>query len=235
MSRTDLFLEKYRELENIVRTEFSLSVDESAVSYLERHSAYRSIRAELAYCREVRNLLIHNPRVHNAYAVEPSEGMISLLEATIQRVKKPLRAMDIAVGIEQIYWRTIDDFVLPVMIVMNEKSISHIPILENGIVKGVFSDNTIMEYLLDETIIEAAGNMRFSDLKKYLPMETHKSDSFRFIARDKLVAEINDIFADAVAKSDRIGLLFVTAHGRKTEKLLGIITAWDLAAGGGKE
>ena len=233
MSRTDQFLEKYCELENLAKAEFHLPEDDrSPVTFLIKHRAFHDIKQDLDLCREVRNFYSHRRNMLSGHAIEPSEEMISLLDATIQRVKKPLRAMDIAIGIEQVYWRQIDDHVLPTMRIMNENSISHIPILNNGIVEGVFSDNTIMAYLLDETIIEAAGNMRFSELNKYLPLEAHKADTFRFIARDKLVTEINDIFADALAKSDRIGLVFVTAHGRKTEKLLGIITAWDLAAGG---
>lgn len=232
MSRVDRFLDKYRELEEIARSKYQLTEYESAVGYLLWQREYFRIKDDLDLCLRVRNLLSHKRKVFDAYAVEPSEEMISFLEDTIQKVKHPLRAKDIAIGINHIYKGKSVDTVLPFIKIMNEKSISHIPIVENDIVKGVFSDNTIMEYLLDETIIETTETMRFSDLEKYLPLDAHKADSFRFVSMDTLLTEINDIFAEAISKGDRIGLVFVTAHGKKTEKLLGIITAWDLAAGG---
>ena len=36
------------------------------------------------------------------------------------------------------------------------------------------------------------------------------------------------MFSDANKHGERIGLIFVTHSGRATEKVLGIITAWDL-------
>ena len=232
MSRTEQFLEKYRELEDLIRIEFSLKEgnNDSPIGFLLRQEAFRNIKSDLNLCKDVRNLLAHNRKIQNVYVVEPSEEMISLLDTTILKIRRIPHAMDIAVKIEQILWRSIDDAVLPVMKLMNERSISHIPILENGVVTGVFSDNTIMSYLMDETIIEAADNIQFSDLKKYLPLEAHRADSFRFIARNTQVTKITEIFSDSMTKSERIGLVFVTASGKKTEKLLGIITAWDLAA-----
>ena len=38
-----------------------------------------------------------------------------------------------------------------------------------------------------------------------------------------------DIFAAAQKESKRLGLIFVTHSGQPTEKLLGIISAWDMA------
>lgn len=61
--KTDLFLDKYKELEAIIAVEYQLSNSESSVSYILRKPEFRSIKFELDYCREVRNLLSHMPQV----------------------------------------------------------------------------------------------------------------------------------------------------------------------------
>ena len=39
----------------------------------------------------------------------------------------------------------------------------------------------------------------------------------------------NDRFQDALKRRERLCMVFVTANGKQREKLLGIITAWDMA------
>lgn len=229
-SKTDLFLDKYKELEAIVSARYNLSNAESAVGFLERRPEYWTIKSELTYCREVRNLLTHNPKVGDRYAVEPSDEMIALLERTIQYVRNPQKAKHIWVPREKVSWRTMEDYVRPAMVEMNERVYTHIPILRDGVVVGVFSENTLLSYLIDDEIVSIDNHVKFSDIAKYLPLDRHRAESFRFVGKETLTSEIEDIFADAVKRQERIGLLFVTNSGKKTEKLLGIISAWDAAA-----
>lgn len=228
-SKTELFLDKYKKLEAIVSAQYNLSNSESAVSYLERRAEYRGIKRELAYCREVRNLLTHNPKVGKRYAVEPSDEMIALLDQTIERVGNPQKAKHICIPIGKVSCRTMDDYVRPAMVDMNEHVYTHIPIMKDGVVVGVFSENTLLSYLIDDEIVSIDNDVKFSHIAKYLPLDQHRAESFRFVSQETLVSEIEDIFADAVKKADRIGLIFVTNSGRKMEKLLGIISAWDVA------
>lgn len=83
--------------------------------------------------------------------------------------------------------------------------------------------------MIDDEIVSIDKNVKFSDISKYLPMNNHRSESFRFIKQNMMVTEIEDMFTKALRESDRIGLVFVTSTGKSTEKLLGIISAWDIA------
>jgi len=228
-SKTELFLNKYKELESVIAAEHNLANSESAIGFIMRKPEYRSIKSELDYCREVRNLLTHNPKVKNRYAVEPSEEMILLLEQTTERIRNPQRAKHIFIPRDKVSCRSMDDYVLPAMKEMNECVYTHIPILKDGIVVGVFSENTLLSYLIDDEIVSIDHSVKFSDIAKYLPMENHRAEVFRFISQDTRVSEIEEMFAGAVQGQVRIGLIFVTANGKPTEKLLGIISAWDVA------
>ena len=97
MDNTELFLDKYKELENAAINEFKLPPDGSAVAKLEKRSEFKDIRFELNYCREVRNLLQHNQRLDEEFAVQPGKKMIELLDMVLDRIKNPVRCMDIAV------------------------------------------------------------------------------------------------------------------------------------------
>ncbi len=227
--KTELFLDEYKKLEAIVSARYNLRDSESAVGFLERRPEYQAIKSDLAYCREVRNLLTHNPKIKDRYAVEPSDEMIALLKQTVERVENPQKAKNIWVPRNRVYCRTMDDEVRPAMVKMNEQMYTHIPILKDGVVVGVFSENTLLSYLIDDEAVSIDNHVKFSDIEKYLSLDRHRAESFRFIGQETPVSEIEDIFADADKKSDRIGLIFVTNNGRKTGKLLGIISAWDVA------
>lgn len=61
-------------------------------------------------------------------------------------------------------------------------------------------------------------------------MNKHASESFRFVPRNITLAKVAEMFTDVMRKADRIGMVFITQNGRDTEKILSIITAWDIAA-----
>ena len=229
MNKTEEFIELYKQLEELAIKRYGYPSDGKAISNLEKRTEFRGIKDELAYCREVRNLLQHKPKIGNSYAVEPSDEMIMLLKTTANKVQNPPRAKDIAIPMSTLCYKTMADFVRPAMLEMQENIFTHIPILEDGIVIGVFSENTLMSYIVDEEIVGIEDTMRFSDLKSYLPLDKHRAETFRFVRSDKPVAEISLLFEQALAKQDRIGLVFVTRTGKSNEPLLGILTAWDVA------
>ncbi len=113
---------------------------------------------------------------------------------------------------------------------MQKNNYTHIPIIEHDVVVGVFSENTVLSYLIDDEIIEIGDDVCFTALGKYLPIENHSSESFRFISRNASLQNVNELFEKALRSQDRIGLVFVTQNGKPSEKLLGIISAWDAAA-----
>ena len=73
------------------------------------------------------------------------------LDMVLDRIKNPVRCMDIAVPFNDLVWRSLDDPVMPVIRIMNDRNISHVPILKDKRVVGDFSDNCIFPYLLGDT------------------------------------------------------------------------------------
>ena len=229
MTRAEEFLDLYKKLEAIVASTYGARHEGGSVAKLGRRPEFRSISAELDYIRDVRNLLSHRPKISDAYMVEPSEAMVQLLKDVIQKVETPAVAGNIMVKIAGVFCCEKEDAVLPAVRTMYEKGISHIPIMEEGRVVGVFSDSTFIhctvsgEYAVKETTV-------FREIEKELSFESYEPETFLFAGKDVAISELSDIFEEASRDGRKVGMIFVTEHGRDTEKLLGIITAWDVAA-----
>ena len=228
-TNADNFLDKYLKLETYVRSQFQLNSDQSPIGYLMRLPQFRMYYQELDYCRQVRNVLSHNDKLKDSFLVAPSNEMLDLLDEVLKKLQNPVRAKQIAIPKNKVLCKTLDDFVLPTMREMNEKVYTHIPIINKGAVCGVFSENTLLSYLVDEELVCIDQNSVFRDLQSYLPFDRHRSESFRFASANALLSDIQMLFEDALQNVDRIGMVFVTANGKPHEKMLGIITAWDIA------
>ena len=112
---------------------------------------------------------------------------------------------------------------------MNEKKISHVPVLDKDKkLVGVFSENTIFSKLSEDEIIEIGKEYKVKDYEKYIKLENHSSEYFDFIKRNEELASAQNLFNKSIKKDKKLVMLFVTENGKKTEKILGIITPWDL-------
>ena len=90
MTRTEEFLDLYKQLEQAATSAYGWEPDGLAIYRLERMDQFESRRTELSYCREVRNLLQHNCLIDGEYAVEPSEPMLALLRSLLLQITQPV-------------------------------------------------------------------------------------------------------------------------------------------------
>ncbi len=229
MTRADEFLELYKKLEAIVANNYGHHKEGGSVAKLGRRSEFRHIREELDYIRDVRNLLAHRPRISDDYVVEPSEGMITLLKKVIEKVERPAIADNIMVKVDDVISCNKGDFVIPALRKMNEKAIAYIPIMSDGRVCGVFSERTFIECTISGNYKIDDGTM-FYEIEDALSLNSSNVVKFLFAERKMPIDELSDLFDEAAQSGQKIGMIFVTEHGNESEALLGIITAWDVAA-----
>lgn len=229
MSRAEEFLDLYRKLEAVVAANYGASREGGSIAKLGRRSEFRHIREELDYIRDVRNLLSHRPKISDDYMVEPSEAMLRLLEKVISQVECPAIARNIMVPVDKVISGTMEDKVLPALGRMYESAISNIPILEDGRICGVFSDSTFIQCTLSGKL-QLGENTKFKEIREELRPESHKSEIFLFAEKATPVSELSDHFEEYGKDGKKVSMIFVTETGKPEEKLLGIITAWDVAA-----
>lgn len=228
MNKTDIFLEKYRELEEAGRLAFKLPADVGVVTALARMPEFKHERARLKYCIDVRNLLSHSPQYEQDFLVAPSDKMITLLGSLVDRINRIPTCKDFAIPARNVYACSLEDQVLPAMNAMREHNYTHIPLLNNGTLIGVFSENTLFTYVLDNEIISVDRETRFKNLAQYLPISKHTTETFRFLSWDAQMYEAKKLFEGALERMERIGMVFLTQNGNESERILGILTPWDI-------
>jgi len=227
ITKTSIFIDLYRELEESAKTLLNIPDGASAIFNLANHPDFQHFKQELDYCREVRNLLSHRPKIKGQFGVEPSDEMIHMLSNMLELLKNPPKAMEVAVSREKILMANLNDLVLPIMQKMKYNNFSHVPIMKNDLVIGVFSESTIFDYLADHEIIEIPKDAAFKDYLSYIGLSNHRNEEFMFVPRSILVGEIETLF-QSKRHLKRLELVFITETGKKTEKILAMISPWDL-------
>ena len=228
-SRTEEFLDKYRQLEALVRAEYNLGKNDSAMNFLLKNKAFVDIENELDMCRETRNLLSHNPKIKGKYAVEPSDSLLELLDNVINRIEHPLRAKDVMVRKNDLCYMSMEDKVRDAMLAIKEHSYKQIPILNDGVLVGIFSAKTLLDIMISAEGTSIDSSVSFNDICKYVAVD-EEDKTYAFVSQDMLVSDIGLMYKDNLSKTDRINIIFVTHSGKSTERILGIITAWEIAA-----
>ena len=123
-----------------------------------------------------------------------------------------------------------NDNLLSTMQEMRKNGYTHVPILQGDSVIGVFSENSIFQSLADNGITLIETDTNITAFQGYLPLKAHESEQFSFMGWNALLSEAEDRFEEHFRKNERLGMIFLTQNGKQTEKLMGILTAWDLLA-----
>jgi predicted transcriptional regulator len=224
MGNTDLFLDKYRQLESVVKERFGDSV---GVSRLESVQEFRRYGAKLKYARELRNLLVHNPKINGQWAAEANDAVIEFVDKFTDILRDPPRIGDVAIPLDRVLYCGLGSYVRDTMKKMKDMAISKVPVLDGERVIGVFSYETVFNYILkNERLI--TEDALFSDIEDDIRFKETEKGLYPFVSVNEKRAAVEDIFDRANEKHIRIKLVFLTENGSQKENLLGIVTPWEL-------
>ena len=227
--RAGVFLEMYRELEDSLEAKYAgkkRHYSSVIFEYLNDNES-KPIRDKLDVCREIRNLLTHTAKIGGEEVVEPSEAICTELRACLEYVKRPPLAIDYATKGENIMKAGLNQSVLKIMRIMEKNGYSHIPIMENGSFVGVFSTSTVFTYVLNPQGKQIGYNTSISELRDLLPIKAH-SENYEFVSRDTTLSEVRQKFETYKGRNKRVSVIFVTENGSERERLLGMLTPWDV-------
>ena len=229
MGNSEIYLDKYKHLEEAVRTVYRIKESDSISYFLSVQPKYKHLADKIRYCQKVRNLLVHEVKIEDEFTVTPSDAMIRFIDRLIARIINLPRCYDIQVKIGDVYWRGLSDSVKEAVLVMKNRMFTHIPILDDrGVVIGVFDENSVFSYIADQEIVSIDEELRFSDIEKYISLDGRETETFVFVRGDSYVDDLEDTVEEAYSKGERVGIAFVTPNGRRDERIQGIITPFDI-------
>lgn len=231
-AQTDKFLQLYKQLEFDGRRLFFPDAKEgdNIIGRLLNTSHLRKFKEELDYCRVVRNFLTHNPKVNGVYPIIPSQEMVNLLEHCVKIINSPPTALDFAITADKMITADIDSPVLEIIDLMNRFTYTHIPVIKDGRLAGIFSDNTVYSYICREKELVIDDNTKISKFEKYIRLDEHLNEYFEFVPKKTRIYEIEELFKyNYQAKRHKLlSVIYITENGRRDEKILGMLTPWDM-------
>lgn len=229
MANAREFLDLYNELERLLKSKYNGSDSRfsSLIVRFENEDEGRRWRDELELCRETRNLLSHNARISGEELLTPSDRLTDILRRIIDEVENPPAALSICTPTSGLLLCTGCEKVRDVVRAMEANGYSNVPILENGVLDGVFSAGTLLSYAA-EPDSDPGAELTVAQLGKYLPPDAHSAEEYRFAEPDASYYELKDEFVPGGPSKRRVAAIFVTSDGSATGEVLGMITPWDM-------
>ena len=223
------FLEAYRRLEAVapkVLTKEQQRGSGGVVARLIRHPKFAPYREELDCCREVRNLLTHEVQVDGQPAVIPSGAMIAFLEKIIELIENPKRVKDCMTPLYKLLVVREDTPVLAVLQEMWQRGLSRVPLLEDGVVAGMLSLETLFHVTMDE--VKITPHTRVRDIRSYLSLDGAPHTHYTFVPPETTVDTAEVIFREGQGRKNKLRALLVTEDGVPSGTLLGIVSPYDV-------
>ncbi|MFL0250754.1 CBS domain-containing protein [Clostridium neuense] len=198
----------------------------------KRNKTFAKNKDDLMLFARLRNSIIHNPYNREIDPIaEPHDKILDKYKEIRDKVLNPPIALDsIAVKGKNIYSVTVDEFAFDVMNIMRDNNYTHVPVIDGDFIIGVFSESTVFSYMVANEGSPINRDTKIKEFEEFIPLDRHVSEFFSFVHKDTLVVEIEEIFQRKFNGKKRLSVIFITETGRVKEKILGLITPWDVAA-----
>lgn len=225
--RADAFLSMYRVLEGLLEEKFAGEEKrgQSVIMAYLANAESEPVRARLNICREIRNLLTHSSDDGGAPLIQPSQAVLDDLYEIIKYVETPQPALSFATRAEKILRAGMNDRALEVMRRMEKHGYSHVPVMNGEKLIGVFSVETVFNYLLTDREIHADTRVR--EFGKLIALGERDG---RYLTMDATASylDVRREFENRSRRNNRLAAVFITSTGDKGGELLGMLTPWDV-------
>lgn len=217
----DEFLQKYKELEQLILSKFFVKEGESAIWALGSVPEFVVLRPHLNAIREIRNFLAHQPKYEDQSLILPTKSAVKIVETLMAKIQGPNTVYSICIKPSGILCAKIDDQVAPVIKLMQDKQYHIVPIIEKGKVIGVLSDSS-------KVIKDVDADTTFYQLKEHIDLAEHIGRNIIFVAKDSTIESAKLQIAQCFKDGYRINAVFITETGKQTESLIGLLLPLQL-------
>lgn len=226
--------EKYLDIYNKIETYLKKSDNyDSYVNFAQKvkntkNKVAQRYKDELLSFGELRNAIVHNPKIGNKAIAEPHDETVTRISELYDKISNPKKV------IPEFQFEVLgakkNDFINEVLVKMKKQSFSQFPVFDDKEnVCELVNNNTISRWLssqLDEDGTIIIENVKVGDLLS----EVELQNNYKFVSRYTSIYEAYDLFIDEINQKQRnLDVLFITHSGKTDEKLLGLITIADIA------
>jgi CBS domain-containing protein len=179
----------------------------------------------------IRNILQHPHHTSRGPAFQITREFLAETTDLVQDLQNPPRASSMCIPRGKLCVADRGQTVASIADVMRAKRFSHIPILDRkDVLIGVFNEAAIFDYFFSNGGKEKASALTIEDILAHCRLDAEHTETFGFVGpnatEDAIIARLTAI----AGPSTRIGALFVTASGKPSEPITGMLTPWDVLA-----
>ena len=230
MTNSEKFLDIYNKIDDYLKKSDGY---DSYVNFAQKvkntkNKVAQRFKDELLSFGELRNAIVHNPKIGNKAIAEPHENAVMRISELYDKISNPKKVIPEfqfpVLGAKK------EEFINDILVEMKDSSFSQFPVLDdNENVCEIINTNTISRWISSQ--MEENGTIMIDNVKiiDLLP-EIEFSENYKFVSRNTSIYEAYDLFISQINKKQRnLDCLFITHSGKKNEKLLGLITIEDIA------
>jgi CBS domain-containing protein len=114
--------------------------------------------------------------------------------------------------------------------IMLQNVYTHVPVYKDGAFMGVLSESAILKWVGNRAKDNKQSKLdrKIGEMIDWLDASGNKFNDYEFVPRTMVILDVRKRFESALQEGRRLGAVFVTKTGKSSEKIEGIITAWDL-------
>jgi predicted transcriptional regulator len=227
MLNSDRFLLAFKKIEyclnKIVKHKKRVKFYDLVQAAIESDPSIRFFQSDLEEYADLRNAIVH--RYSNGQVIaEPNDKAVNEIESIASMICNPPR-------VSSLFKRNVvilspEDSIEEAVNIMLKKSFSQLPVVKNTRFWGLLTTNTIARWLGSQTS-ENILNVKQTPITKVLNF-TEDRDNHLFLKEDGTLFDVLEYFKEYEKKGKVLNAILITKSGSSSEKLLGIITIWDL-------
>lgn len=230
MGREEEFLDQYKKLEEAlyIKYGFDEKTFGSPIVRFINDKESKNYHDKLNICREIRNFLSHHSDFGGEAIIEPSSSIIEFLKEVTDYIQKPPLAVQYCTIYDNIMKTTPSQKAQTVMKKMQRQGFSHVPVIFEGELAGVFSISTFFSYALKYGMTVINDELLIGDFEEFLPPDKHENEKFVFLPPTATLFDVRAEFEKKPFRSKRLAVIFITDNGSVSGRIIGILTPWDV-------
>lgn len=204
----------------------TLESDQASYQYLDF-----KYPEQMKLFRHMRNDLAHNSSESFNYPFIVSEDIVNEISAMLDEVTAKTR--DVLVPFKKLTTVTIDTPIYEVFDLMINSNYSYLPIVDQlPRVIGIITADGLLSLIQQENggtfDLKKAGYVQ--QYMEYFKLDHEVNDRYMFIDPSARFFETRAAFSKTYYSGQVLGVVFMTNNGQRDGKLLGMLTAYDIAA-----
>lgn len=181
---------------------------------------------ELRTFANLRNIIVHDSTSKYNPIADPHIEVVERYESILNELRDPPTAFEIATKASDMVFVSPNMKLKECIKIMHDKDYTYMPVSQNMQLIGVLSGDSIFTYMRKNQTTTIHDDFRIKDLGDAIRM--HIDERYSFVSKNTPLIDVTEMYSNDIQNGKRLGAVFVTERGQENERILGMISAWDL-------